>query len=269
MMKWLNVIALMIFPAVNSFAQALISDHIPNNQYPNEPPGLQYFDNRVHTGSYTFEIRFRLDPEKFSTDQQFACNGSYSVAEGYVLYDRYPTNSDGRWIVTIGGNGQLCYKDQPRYSWGSWSYPVQIPVEVGACHTLRAVRSEDGTLQVTLDDSITQTVQQYGDDNVATWESGSNGIGVGREINDYHEWRRWDSFPGEIYYVEDNGRIVDFNNANITGGAYLGSGVCDFGSPEPEPEPEPEPTACEVDPESVACACEVNPHPACQSCPME
>lgn len=274
-MNTIRALPLLFVPVASALPQTLISDHIPNYTYVNEPPGFVYADSRTFKSTYTFEIRFRIDPAKFSSDQKFNCSGVGGVAEGYILFDRYPENTDGRWIVAVGGNGQLCFMDQPRYSWGSITYSLQLPVEVGTCHTLTAVREANGILTVSLDNALSETADEYGGAEIATWRAGPNGVGVGREVNGYHSWRRWDSFPGEIYYVDDNGAVVEFENGGtVTGGAYLGNGYCDFGAAVSSPVelplgPEPDLTACEIDPESVACACEVNPHPACHMCLIE
>ena len=238
-------------------AQALISDRIIDYGWPgHNAPGYRFNESRTPIANdYTFEIRFGLDPSRFSVSQRYSCG--YPVPEGYWLYDRYPSSgSASAWAVAVGGNGTLCY----------WDAPGRIQfqgVQAGICYTLTA-RRQGGQLTVTLNGD-TRTTSGGG----GTYRSGANGIGIGREINGYSDWISYDSFPGEISYVEDNGRIVDFQaDGSPTGGSYLGASMCGDlpPPPPPPPPPDPEPTACDIDPNSVECACETTPHPACNVC---
>jgi len=253
-MKILRVFVLFA-PLSAAWPQALISDHIPDYRWPgSNAPGYRFNEGRtLIENNYSFEIRFRLDSSKFATSQGYSCG--YPVPEGYWLYDRYSNSGNASaWAVAVGGNRTLCYWDAPA--------SVQFQdLSLDSCHILTAVRS-GGTLKVTLD-GITKMVTGGG----GTYRSGTNGIGIGREINGYSNWTDYDSFPGEISYVEDNGRVVDFqSDGSVSGGAYIGAAVCATDEPKPEPEPQPEPTACDIDPNSVECACEVDPHPACTMC---
>lgn len=241
-------------------ADALVIDHIPNGQFPssaNTPGAL--IGGVPSSSAWGLEITFRLDPDKFDAGQSYQC-GSW-VPQGYFLYDTWRSNARGWKIAAIGGNGRLCFMDVPGYSWGAWTYRAQLDVSVGTCHTLTASRSASGQLTVSLDGQSVQINEEAG--NVSY---GGNSIGLGREGNEYGEGANWDSFPGEIYSVVQNGVPVDLAGAQLTGGAYYDAAASCGGIPEPEPEPEPEPTACELDPTSVECACETTPHPACNVC---
>lgn len=247
------------------FGQALINNRIPNNTNPSEPPGLVYEDDTLYSNSYFFEMGFRLDSNKFSSSEQTNCNRW--VPYGYWLYDRHPNNSSGRWMIGVGGNQRLCYQDQPRYSWGHGNFDIQFDLELDTCYLLTATRESNGLLTVTLNGQ-SQTWPEWSGD--VSYRAGNNGVGVGREVNGYHYWDGADSFPGDIYYLNDNGNVLTFDDpSQVTGNASLGISECSSGTippPPPPPEPEPEPTQCEIDPNSVECDCETTPHPACEVC---
>ena len=145
---------------------------------------------------------------------------------------------------------------------------------------------EDG--QVTLN-GVTRSISFAG----ATFQHGSNGVGVGHEVNGYHNPWSNDSFPGNITYIRDNG-VDPFANGPSglrgtatfysAGPAQCEDGVdndgdgfvdfpndpgCDSASDNDETTPPP-PTACEIDPTSFDCACETNNNAwaECLSCQL-
>lgn len=252
---WLSL--LLIAVSVDAFGQALISNRIEGYSV-TEPPGLVYFDDTIYSESFYFQIGFRIDADKFSSEQRSNCD--LWTPEGYWLYDRHPNGADGRWMITLGGDGQICFKDMPAYSWGHESWNLQFPTRLDTCHMLTAERKADGTLTVTLDDD-SQTVRESAD-NGPSWRGGPNGIGVGREVNGFHARDGVDSFPGEIYYLNDNGHVLAFDGSSrVTGNASLGTSACADRIPKSPP-----PTVCETDPGGIECVCETNPHPACNVC---
>ena len=253
---------LLLFASGTTFAQALISDRIsPSASQGSEPPGYVYSDGReTISDTYYFQIGFRIDSSKFDSDHiGNGCDGW--TPTGYWLFDRHPGSYGGRWMVTVGGDGQLCFKDMPAFSWGMQEFAFEFDTQPDTCHMLTAELLSDGTLTVTLD-GVSQTAQQWNGED-ATYRSGANGIGVAREVNGYHSRGGNDSFPGEIFYLNDNGRVLDFTDSSrLTGSATFGSSVCEGGEPPP-PDPE---DPCDIDPNSVACACQRDPHPACDAC---
>ena len=280
-----------------AFGQALISEPIGQG-YSSNPPGYRYADTRTIDKTWTFEIHFRVDSSKLKSNQAYSCG--LPVPEGYWLFDRYPSSgSNGSWGVAIGNNQRLCFIDQPRYSWGfDWGRTLEFTgITSDTCHILTAERFSNGNFTVTIDGVSKTNTQGYSDS--ATYRAGNNGVGVAREINGY-SGPQYESFPGEISYVEDDGRVINFStDGNTTGSAYIGNSVCEGSPPPPPPPPTPTqcsdnidndldglidlndpgctdvtdddeynapPTACDIDPNSVDCACETNPHPACTVC---
>jgi hypothetical protein len=249
---------LLMLLSSTAFSQALISNRIPDNTDPAEPPGYVYSDTTLYSNSYFFEIGFRIDSTKFSSSESSSCNGW--IPEGYWLYDRHPNSNNGRWMIGVGGNQRLCFQDQPQYSWGFGQFSLQFDTELDTCHMLTATRSQGGLLTVTLD-GVTQTVNEWS--GSVSYRGGNNGIGIGREVNGFDYWAGADSFPGEVYYLNDNGNVLTFQSNQVTGNASIGASVCTGAPPPPPPPPM---TECEIDPNSVECACETTPHPACTAC---
>ena len=244
--------------SVSAFGQALISNPIQGIR--SEPPGLVYSDGQQTVTNLDFRIDFKLDSTKMS--QSATSYGCFNwTPNGFWLYDRHPNTGYGRWMITLSRAGQLCFKDMPDQGTNTLEFQN---IDADVCHSLTATHSS-GALVITLD-GVSQSISTGIES--PTYRSGPNGIGVGREVNGYHD--RWgnDSFPGDIYYLNDNGRILAFDDpGQITGNASLGLSSCEGGiQPPPPPPPPPAPTECEIDPYSVHCACETNPHPACDVC---
>ena len=232
----------LVTSCASAFGQALISNPITAD---GEPPGLVYYEEEVRSRSYEFEIGFRLDSKKVDPRQSYNC--SDWTPHGYWLFDRHPNANDGRWMITLSGDGRLCYKDQPSDGWSIQSFVIEFDnVELDTCHTLTAKRDDNGQLTVTLD-HVTRTVTQDTYEGNAFYRQGENGIGVGREINGYHGRSGNNSFPGDIFYLNDNGRepLTD-GSGSVTGNASLGRSVCERASARPPP-----PSAHDLDPDVV------------------
>ena len=235
-------------PTLLVVAQALLSNPI---SAAGEPPGLRYYDTGQQ--AMDFVIQFRIDSELLarSSVDQYSCGWTPS---GIWLYDRHPDFQEtGRWMITMSRDGDLCFRDMPDQRVDSSLEFSNLEPDV--CHTLRASH-EDGFLTVSVNG---ETQRRRTTLRNPTYQSGPNGIGVGREINGYHNPWGNDSFPGEISYVRD-GELLPLRIGAVTGNASLGDGECP-GVPEAPP-----PGPCDLDPDGLACACETNPHPACNAC---
>lgn len=195
-----------------------------------------------------FEIGFRLDAQKVAkNDSGFGCGWT---PYGQWLYDRHPNDSYGRWMITVGETGQLCFRDMP--TGGPHTSLVFRNLPLDKCLTLTASHTA-GVLAV----SVNGETQTRNTGANPSYRSGPNGIGVGREVNGYHSPWGNDSFPGTIFYVR-SGNLYPLEIGTVTGNASLGNSVCSSEGTALTP--------CEIDPSSIQCACETTPHPACDSC---
>lgn len=248
-MKVAWALSLLIVSA-SALGQTLIGNPISGG---GEPPGFVYYDDQERT-SLDFEIRFRLDSQKVA--QSVTTYGCGWTPNGFWLYDRHPNTGYGRWMVTLSRDGRLCFRDMPGGLQGSTVEFADVASDVD--HVLTA-RNVSGQLLVSLDGEV----EIRNATASPTYRAGPNGIGIGREVNGYHNRYGNDSFPGEVCYVYDNGRTPLADGTGVvTGSASMSADVC--GTPVPPPPPPP-PAPCD-DPDSVECACHLNPHPACNSC---